>query len=81
MFDQESAVERIVLTPAERALMVEQAEAIKVALNTFITHCKDGTPAQVVKSYLPVVRANEYTTSIINTKVGHVYAQVHDEEH
>jgi hypothetical protein len=45
-------------TPAERAVLVEKSEALKVGLDKFITACKDDDSQHVVESLIPV--AQEY---------------------
>lgn len=73
-----TVADRVVLTPAERAVIVEQAEAARLNLDTVIQHCKDGTAGDVIKSYVAVVQANEYVTSILNTKIVKVIQEDHE---
>lgn len=62
-------VDNIVLTPAERALLVEQAETARVALDDFIERCKDGTAGQAVRAYVPVAAAIDYASQVLTKKI------------
>lgn len=81
MHDHElgTVAERTILTPAERAVLVEQAQGMQVALAEFIKHCKEGTSGDAIKAYVPVAQANDYMTNIISTKIGQTLQQDHDE--
>lgn len=62
-------IERITLTPAERALMVEQAETARVELAGFITACKGGTSLQVVERMAEVMKNCMYIAMILQFKI------------
>ena len=64
-----NVMDNIVLTPAERALLVEQAETARVALEEFIQQCKGGTSGQVVRSYVPVAQAIDYASGVLTKKI------------
>lgn len=77
-FDIGTLAERVVLTPAERAVLVEQAETTKVNLDTFIAHCKEGTAGDAIKSFISVLRCSEYMNGLVNHKIGLVLQEDHD---
>ena len=64
-----NVMDNITLTPAERALLVEQAESARVALDAFIAQCKEGTSSQVVRSYVPVAQAIDYASGVLTKKI------------
>lgn len=77
--DMGTVVERTVLTPAERAVLVEQAQAMQVGLRSFIEMCNAGRSPSAIQAYDQVAQANDYITSIINTKVMHTLERDHQE--
>lgn len=78
-FDIGTVAERVVLTPAERAVLVEQAETMKVCLTDHITACKDGTPKKVVTTYAKFLQTGQYASDLLGHKVHAVLAADHED--
>lgn len=56
MFDIESVIEHVRFTPAERAVLVEQAETLKVQTDKFRTDVQNSQHADIVRGYLDMAR-------------------------
>lgn len=65
----QSIAERTRFTPAERAVLVEKTEAMKVSLEVFIGHVKDGTPQELVTSLIPCAQEWDGIQSLITDKL------------
>lgn len=74
-----TVLERTILTPAERAVLVEQASAIDVLMDNFVKQCKEGSSADAIQVFISMTNSFEYITNIINTKIGQTIARDHDE--
>lgn len=77
-FDLGSVAERVTLTPAERAVLVEQAETLKADLDAHITACKDGTPKEVVSTYTKALQTVQYASELLGHKVQAVLMADHE---
>lgn len=72
-------IDRVILTPAERALLVEQAEATKAELEVFITDCKTGTAPDALRRYQHCSAHHDYIANVLNTKISLIMAADHGE--
>lgn len=77
-FNLGTVSERVVLTPAERAVLVEQAEAAKVALEQFQRQAREGTAGDTIRAFIPAIRAMEYGQNILNHKIAQVIVEDHE---
>lgn len=60
---------QMIYTPAEKAMVVEQCEAAKVALDSVIAACKGGDDAGITMKQIEVVRPVERVGMLVHTKV------------
>lgn len=74
-----SVADSVVLTPAERAVMVEQLEALKVQTDVLMKHCKEGTAKDVTLAFSVLIGHTEYIANILNTKIGDAIRRIADE--
>lgn len=70
--------ERVVLTPAERAVVVEQCETARLHLEAVIKAAEDGASYDVIKGFTKSLRPLEYVQNILNTKIGDVFHEEHE---
>lgn len=62
-------------TPAERAVLVEKAEGMKVGLNVFIGYCKTEDSQHVVESLIPVVQDYDDIRNLVAGKLTRTIVQ------
>lgn len=65
----QSIADRTPFTPAERAVLVERAETLKVELDGFIKQVKDGTSQEVIEALIPAVQAFHGVEVIVRSKL------------
>lgn len=68
-FPDATLADRVMLTPAERAMLIEQAERARVELDRFIYRCKHGTSGEALRAYVPATHAMDYASKIIGEKI------------
>lgn len=79
--DQQKVADRIVFTPAERAVLVEQLETLKVHCDKVIEPLKDGTPTEVMDAWVRVHIPLQYLTDVFSRKVdGALYDIMREEQ-
>lgn len=64
----EEILARIVLTPAERRVMVEQAETARTALVEFIAHVEAGNVKGLVMTWADMAQTWEYMSQMLQAK-------------
>ena len=62
----------VILTPAERAVLIEQAETLKVQCDGLIQSCQDSQGAKVILSFVSMLSTAEYISDVLKTKVKQV---------
>lgn len=67
--------DQVILTPAERGVMAEQGETMKVALNSMISHVKDGSSGDVIRDFVPLIRAMDYLGTVVSQKVNEAFVR------
>jgi hypothetical protein len=79
MVDIEEVLPRLILTPAERAVLVEQANTINAMIAEFTKACELDTGEAVGRAYLELARHAEYIGNLVTTKLQHTAIQIETE--
>lgn len=56
-------------TPAERAVLVEKSEALKVALDKFIDACKNDDSQHMLEALIPCQQENDDIRNLVSGKL------------
>jgi hypothetical protein len=72
--------QRVVLSPAERAVLVEQLETLKVNLDAVVGHLKDGTVKDSLDAWSQCFPPWDYARDVISRKVSTALYEIHVEE-
>lgn len=67
----EALIEKFILTPAERAVLLEQCEASKVVLDDLMRHIQEGGPRSVkrmLETWTELTNAYEFMSNLLNNK-------------
>jgi hypothetical protein len=69
VFDIESIASRVVLSPGERAVIVEQATALSVAAGTLEGQARDGVAGDVIRTFLGMARVTKNIEDVCSIAV------------
>lgn len=78
--DPEEVFGRVTYTPAERAVLVEQSETIKLHLTKFMALARGGEGAPLTHAYLDLARHMDYVSNLVTTKMQHTAALIEAEK-
>lgn len=79
MDDVYGVADKTTMTPAERALCVEQAETARLHLERFVDLCREGSTPDAIRAYLPAHQAMDYTQNILNEALRRTMQVMHGE--
>ena len=66
---EKTVIEAVRLTPAERAVLVEQAEAAKVHIDQFIEAAKDKDPETAIYLWSTLGAPVDYVSEVLRRKI------------
>lgn len=77
MFDLASVARRMTITPAERAVLAEQVEALLLDYKDVLESAKTGTTEDLVVKFAKTAKAAEYISFILGRKISAIVEDDH----
>ena len=72
--------ERIKASPAEQMVMIEQCEAMKVAIDRYITALRAGHLAILPERFYEIQAPHEYLAKVLSTRIEAAMHEAHQHE-